>query len=127
MFRPLIVFKLFNYIFNIQVTNEQFQLIYSKVKNQLYNVTIFFLFIATFFSILGIQIFNRPEYRCFSTRNLINLTSRDLAVPDVLCSNNPDYGNQCPSNMFCNELKDIKSINLEYQYDNLINAFFTGK
>lgn len=53
VFRPLVVIKLFNYIFNIQVSNDQFQLIYGKIKNQLYNVTIFFLFIATFFSILG--------------------------------------------------------------------------
>lgn len=125
VFRPLIVFKLFSYIFNIQVSSSEFQMVYGKVKNQLKNVTIFFLFVSTFFSILGIQIFNKPEHHCFVTRNAENATIRDLAIPDRICSNHPNYGNQCPANMFCNELKDVKSVHLEYQYDNLVNAFFT--
>lgn len=125
VFRPLVVFKLFDYIFNIQVSSSEFQMIYMKVKNQLKNVTIFFLFVSTFFSILGIQIFNKPEHRCFATKNAENATIRDLAVPDQICSNDPNYGNQCPTNMFCNELKEVKSVHLEYQYDNLVNAFFT--
>ena len=124
VFRPLVCFKLFDWIFNVQVTNEQFQMIYGKVKTQLYNVTIFFLFISTFFSILGIQIFSKPEHRCFRSKEIVNLTSRDLAVPDALCSNE-NHGNHCPSNMFCGELKNIKNVHLEYQYNNLINAFFT--
>lgn len=99
-------------------------MIYGKVKTQLYNVTIFFLFISTFFSILGIQIFSKPEHRCFRSKEIVNLTSRDLAVPDALCSNE-NHGNHCPSNMFCGELKNIKNVHLEYQYNNLINAFFT--
>ena len=62
---------------------------------------------------------------CFTTQKLVNLTSRHLSVPDLLCSNCPNYGNQCPKNMFCNKLEDIKQINVEYQYNNLVNAFFT--
>ena len=106
---------------------------FRRSSQQIYNVTIFFLFFMSLYGILGVQFFGEMKYHCvrnetdpkwvisewynwhFRTSlddlilipNFIRsaVTVNDLAVPDTYCSPEPGVGAHCPDGMTCMALE----------------------
>lgn len=100
---------------------------------QIYNVTLFFLFFMSLYGLIGVQFFGPLEHHCikngtapgyvlgqrcwprlFSLGGLYrNVTFNDLAIPDSFCSPRPD-GYQCPPGMQCVQLdlaREVRGFN----------------
>ncbi|KRZ77368.1 Sodium leak channel non-selective protein [Trichinella papuae] len=108
--RPLIMLRLIRSLLKIQLPRNRISQIFKRSSQQVYNVTIFFLFFMSLYAILGVQLFGRMDYHCVKNgTDPKNVSIRDLAIPDTYCS--PDTtGYQCPKGMECVRLKLTDSI-----------------
>ncbi|KRX67481.1 Sodium leak channel non-selective protein [Trichinella sp. T9] len=108
--RPLIMLRLIRSLLKIQLPRNRISQIFKRSSQQVYNVTIFFLFFMSLYAILGVQLFGRMDYHCVKNgTDPKNVSIRDLAIPDTYCS--PDTtGYQCPKGMECIRLKLTDSI-----------------
>ncbi|KAL1285542.1 Sodium leak channel NALCN [Trichinella pseudospiralis] len=107
---PLIMLRLIRSLLKIQLPRNRISQIFKRSSQQVYNVTIFFLFFMSLYAILGVQLFGRMDYHCVKNgTDPKNVSIRDLAIPDTYCS--PDTtGYQCPKGMECIRLKLTDSI-----------------
>lgn len=100
--------------------------IFKRSSQQIYNVTLFFLFFMSLYGLLGVQLFGVMGHHCVRNgTNFSQITINDLAIPDCHCSPNPNYGHQCPDGMICTELNLNKSISGFSGFDNVAHSFFT--
>ncbi|CDW53676.1 Ion trans domain containing protein [Trichuris trichiura] len=108
--RPLILVRMIRSLLKIQLPRNRISQIFKRSSQQVYNVTIFFLFFMSLYAILGVQFFGRMDYHCVrSGTDPRNVSIRDLAIPDTYCSPD-DSGYQCPKGMQCVRLKLSDSI-----------------
>lgn len=115
--RPLILIRFIRVFFKFSMPKSRIKSIFKRSSQQIYNVTLFFLFFMSLYGLLGVQLFGQIEKHCVLkganyTNGILSLNS--LAIPDTHCSGHPEYGNQCPPNMDCVELelgKDIVGFN----------------
>lgn len=82
-----------------------------RSSQQIYNVTLFFLFFMSLYGLLGVQFFGELKNHCvLNTTNPKHITINSLAIPDTFCSTDPESGYQCPEGMTCMKLQLSKYI-----------------
>ncbi|KAK3094316.1 hypothetical protein FSP39_000242 [Pinctada imbricata] len=124
--RPLILIRVLRMFLKFQLPKQRINSIFKRSSQQIYNVTLFFLFFMSLYGILGVQFFGELKYHCvLPDTDPENVTINDLAVPDSYCSPDPGYGYQCPSEMVCMELKLTKSQGGFNGFDEIATSFFT--
>ncbi len=65
--------------------------IFKRSSQQIYNVTIFFLFFMSLYGLLGVQLFGEINYHCVREGvRAEDVTLNDLTIPDSYC--NPKVG-----------------------------------
>lgn len=84
---------------------------YRRSSQQIYNVTLFFLFFMSLYGLLGVQFFGELTNHCvLNTTDPNYVTLNSLAIPDTFCSTDPESGYQCPEGMKCLKLELSKYI-----------------
>ncbi|WAR27871.1 NALCN-like protein [Mya arenaria] len=113
--RPLILIRVFRVFLKFSLPKNRINSIFKRSYQQIYNVTIFFLFFMSLYGILGVQFFGE----------LKEITVYDLAIPDTYCSPNDQPGYHCPAPMKCMSI-DIPKNNRGFNgFDELPTSFFT--
>ncbi|XP_021355108.1 sodium leak channel non-selective protein-like isoform X2 [Mizuhopecten yessoensis] len=124
--RPLILIRVFRVFLKFQLPKARINSIFKRSGQQIYNVTIFFLFFMSLYGILGVQFFGELKYHCvLNTSDPNNVSIMDLAIPDTYCSPKPEYGYQCPPNMTCMELQLERGERGFNGFDEFATSFFT--
>ncbi|XP_046577854.1 LOW QUALITY PROTEIN: sodium leak channel non-selective protein-like [Haliotis rubra] len=124
--RPLILIRVFRVFLKFSLPKNRINQIFKRSSQQIYNVTIFFLFFMSLYGILGVQFFGVMRHHCVKNEtDVSNITKYDLAVPDTHCSPEPGQGYQCPSNMKCVELTLSKEIMGFNGFDMIATSVFT--
>ncbi|PVD19084.1 hypothetical protein C0Q70_21643 [Pomacea canaliculata] len=124
--RPLILIRVFRNFLKFQLPKNRINSIFKRSSQQIYNVTIFFLFFMSLYGFVGVQFFGLMKHHCVrndSTQNNISLF--DLAVPDTHCAANPGEGYSCPKGMTCVSLNLTPEIMGFNGFDNLATSVFT--
>uniref|UniRef100_A0A8R1EUZ8 Ion transport domain-containing protein n=1 Tax=Caenorhabditis japonica TaxID=281687 RepID=A0A8R1EUZ8_CAEJA len=104
--RPFIFLRFIRSIVRFKLPKNRIKLIMKRSSQQIQNVTIFFMFFVFSYAILGVQLFGRLNYHCVVPEtDPYNVTIRDLAIPDTMCSQPGAGGYECPSNMVCMRLQ----------------------
>lgn len=100
--------------------------IFLRSSQQIYNVTLFFLFFMSLFGLLGVQFFSRLHHHCVLidnyTASSLEPSIHQLAIPDTYCSPVKHRGHQCPPTMICVEINNSSGY---AGFDNLARALFT--
>lgn len=124
--RPLIMIRFIRVFLKFSMPKQRINQIFKRSSQQIYNVTLFFLFFMSLYGLLGVQLFGRMSHHCVRNgTNPYSVTLNDLAIPDSHCSPNPDYGHKCPTGMVCLELHLPKDISGFSGYDDVAHSFFT--
>lgn len=109
--RPLILIRFMRVFLKFSMPKSRIKQIFKRSSQQIYNVTLFFLFFMSLFGLLGVQLFGQIEKHCVvKGTSMQDITINSLAIPDTHCSGNPEYGNQCPPDMDCMELHLDKAV-----------------
>ncbi|GIX69027.1 hypothetical protein CEXT_677412 [Caerostris extrusa] len=121
--RPLIMIRFIRVFLKFSMPKSRINQIFNQ---QIYNVTLFFLFFMSLYGLLGVQFFGEMSNHCVvNGTDPKNVTLDDLAIPDTYCSNIPDAGYHCPEGMVCMELELPKSISGFNGFDDFAHSFFT--
>ncbi|XP_013387130.1 sodium leak channel non-selective protein-like, partial [Lingula anatina] len=124
--RPLIFIRVFRVFLKFQLPKTRIKSILQRSSEQIYSVTIFFLFFMSLYAIVGVQFFGELKYHCVvNGTDPDNFTVRDLAIPDSYCSPHPGSGYQCPGNMVCMALTTNRSERGFNGFDEFATSFFT--
>ncbi|KAK7862065.1 hypothetical protein R5R35_011485 [Gryllus longicercus] len=101
--RPLIMIRFIRVFLKFSMPKSRINQIFKRSSQQIYNVTLFFLFFMSLYGLLGVQFFGELKNHCVlnTTRNF---TINSLAIPDTFCSVDNNSGYQCPSGMECRKL-----------------------
>ncbi|GLH14407.1 Sodium channel protein 60E, partial [Gryllus bimaculatus] len=101
--RPLIMIRFIRVFLKFSMPKSRINQIFKRSSQQIYNVTLFFLFFMSLYGLLGVQFFGELKNHCVlnTTRNV---TINSLAIPDTFCSVDNNSGYQCPSGMECRKL-----------------------
>ena len=84
--------------------------IFKRSSQQIYNVTIFFLFFMSLYGLLGVQFFGDLSYHCVRehVRVAEDVTVSDLTIPDSYCNpKNDSGGHKCPKWFKCMKLSPL--------------------
>ncbi|XP_041355861.1 sodium leak channel non-selective protein-like [Gigantopelta aegis] len=104
--RPLILIRVFRVFLKFSLPKNRINQIFKRSSQQIYNVTIFFLFFMSLYGILGVQFFGEMKHHCVREgTDLDNITLFDLAVPDTHCSPVEGVGYRCPPGLVCEKLR----------------------
>ncbi|XP_052214873.1 sodium leak channel NALCN-like isoform X2 [Dreissena polymorpha] len=125
--RPLILIRVFRVFLKFSLPQNRINSIFKRSYQQIYNVTIFFLFFMILYGILGVQFFGELKYHCVrnNVTNTSEITVFDLAIPDTYCSPDNKPGHHCPKGMKCISI-DIPKNNRGFNgFDELPTSFFT--
>lgn len=102
-----LIVKLFLYLVINCLSFDSFR----RSSQQIYNVTLFFLFFMSLYGFLGVQFFGELKNHCvLNTTDRHYITINSLAIPDTFCSTDPESGYQCPEGMTCMKLELTKYI-----------------
>ncbi|GBN65043.1 Sodium leak channel non-selective protein [Araneus ventricosus] len=124
--RPLIMIRFIRVFLKFSMPKSRINQIFKRSSQQIYNVTLFFLFFMSLYGLLGVQFFGEMSNHCVvNGTDPKNVTLDDLAIPDTYCSNIPDAGYHCPDGMVCMELELPKSISGFNGFDDFAHSFFT--
>ncbi|GFS85124.1 sodium leak channel non-selective protein [Nephila pilipes] len=124
--RPLIMIRFIRVFLKFSMPKSRINQIFKRSSQQIYNVTLFFLFFMSLYGLLGVQFFGEMSNHCVvNGTDPKNVTLDDLAIPDTYCSNIPDAGYHCPEGMICMELELPKSISGFNGFDDFAHSFFT--
>ncbi|KAL1423919.1 hypothetical protein MTO96_020713 [Rhipicephalus appendiculatus] len=107
--RPLIMIRFIRVFLKFSMPKSRINQIFKRSSQQIYNVTLFFLFFMSLYGLLGVQ----------------KVTLNDLAVPDAYCSMDKESGYECPQGMVCMDLNLPKSISGFNGFDDFAHSFFT--
>ena len=127
--RPLILVRVFRVFLKFQLPKTRVASIFKRSSQQIYNVTIFYLFFMSLYGILGVQFFGELNYHCVRDEaNLSNIRANDLALPDSYCT--PDGrggldGYVCPKGMTCRGLNLTRMEKGFNGFDDFATSFFT--
>ncbi|XP_027219949.1 sodium leak channel NALCN isoform X1 [Penaeus vannamei] len=125
--RPLIVVRLIRIFLKSSMPKQRLNQIVKRSSQQIYNVTLFFLFFMSLYGLLGVQLFGELRNHCVKNGTDINrqITLNNLAIPDTFCSTEPDSGYQCPEGMICAPLELAKKVSGFNGFDNIATSIFT--
>ena len=62
--RPFIMIRFIRVFLKFSMPKARINQILKRSSNQIYNVTIFFLFFMSFYGLLGVQLFGELNYHC---------------------------------------------------------------
>ncbi|KAK3584758.1 hypothetical protein CHS0354_002278 [Potamilus streckersoni] len=124
--RPLILIRVFRVFLKFQLLKSRINSIFKRSSQQIYNVTIFFLFFMSLYGILGVQFFGELKYHCIRKGvDPNNVTVFDLAIPDTYCSPIGFAGYKCHKGFHCKPLNLAKNMRGFNGFDELHTSFFT--
>ncbi|CAH1782033.1 unnamed protein product [Owenia fusiformis] len=124
--RPLILIRVFRVFLKFSLPKTRIEQIFKRSSQQIYNVTIFFLFFMTLYAILGVQFFGDLKYHCVRKgTDPAKISVNDLMIPDTYCSPMKNSGFQCPPPMVCMALQ-LKPDERGYSgFNEIGTSFFT--
>ncbi|XP_072936536.1 sodium leak channel NALCN [Epargyreus clarus] len=124
--RPLIMIRFLRVFLKFSMPKSRINQIFKRSSQQIYNVTLFFLFFMSLYSLLGVQFFGELTHHCVrNTTKPDEITINSLAIPDTFCSPEPNSGYQCPSGMKCMKLKLSKYIMGFNGFEEFATSLFT--
>ncbi|XP_069959955.1 sodium leak channel NALCN isoform X5 [Cherax quadricarinatus] len=124
--RPLIVVRLIRIFLKFSMPKNRLKQIVKRSSQQIYNVTLFFLFFMSLYGLLGVQLFGDLRNHCVKNdTNEENITLNSLAIPDTFCSTEADSGYQCPTGMKCVPLNLAKKVSGFNGFSDFGTSIFT--
>ncbi|XP_041968063.1 sodium leak channel non-selective protein [Aricia agestis] len=124
--RPLIMIRFLRVFLKFSMPKSRINQIFKRSSQQIYNVTLFFLFFMSLYSLLGVQFFGELTHHCVRNDTDPNkVTINSLAIPDTFCSPEPNSGYQCPSGMKCMKLNLSKYIMGFNGFEEFATSLFT--
>ncbi|XP_042222016.1 sodium leak channel non-selective protein-like isoform X1 [Homarus americanus] len=124
--RPLIVVRLIRIFLKFSMPKNRLKQIIKRSSQQIYNVTLFFLFFMSLYGLLGVQLFGELQNHCVKNdTDIKNVTLNSLAIPDTFCSTEADSGYQCPTGMKCVPLELAKKVSGFNGFKNFATSIFT--
>ncbi|CAM1330656.1 Uncharacterised protein g10345 [Pycnogonum litorale] len=124
--RPLIMIRFIRVFLKFSMPKSRINQIFIRSSQQIYNVTLFFLFFMSLYGLLGVQFFGELSSHCVVNGTDPNhVTINSLAIPDTFCSLEPGSGYECPQGMVCMPLK-LSRYTAGFQgFDDFATSFFT--
>ncbi|CAH1155079.1 unnamed protein product [Phaedon cochleariae] len=126
--RPLIMIRFLRVFLKFSMPKSRINQIFKRSSQQIYNVTLFFLFFMSLYGLLGVQFFGELKNHCVTenTTNPRDITINSLAIPDTFCSLDPSSGYQCPKGMKCMKLEGVSRYIIGFNgFDEFVTSFFT--
>ncbi|KAG4073861.1 hypothetical protein HA402_014066 [Bradysia odoriphaga] len=125
--RPLIMIRFVRVFLKFSMPKKRINQIFKRSSQQIYNVTLFFLFFMSLYGLLGVQFFGELKNHCvLNTTENEFLTINSLAIPDTFCSTDPDSGYQCPSGMKCLKMDFLSNYVMGFNgFEDLYTSIFT--
>ncbi|XP_050444876.1 sodium leak channel NALCN isoform X2 [Cataglyphis hispanica] len=124
--RPLIMIRFLRVFLKFSMPKARINQIFKRSSQQIYNVTLFFLFFMSLYGLLGVQFFGELKNHCvLNTTEPHYITINSLAIPDTFCSTDPESGYQCPEGMMCMKLELSKYIIGFNGFDEFATSIFT--
>nr|XP_032529661.1 sodium leak channel non-selective protein isoform X2 [Danaus plexippus plexippus] len=124
--RPLIMIRFLRVFLKFSMPKSRINQIFKRSSQQIYNVTLFFLFFMSLYSLLGVQFFGELTHHCVrNTTDPNEITINSLAIPDTFCSPEANSGYQCPPGMKCIKLNLSKYIMGFNGFEEFATSLFT--
>ncbi|XP_035712749.1 sodium leak channel non-selective protein isoform X2 [Folsomia candida] len=124
--RPLIMIRFIRVFLKFSMPKSRINQIFKRSSQQIYNVTLFFVFFMSLYGLLGVQFFGELRNHCvLNGTNPRNLTINDLAIPDTYCSKDNESGYQCPGGFQCVRLEISKYKQGFQGFDEFATSLFT--
>nr|XP_022905001.1 sodium leak channel non-selective protein [Onthophagus taurus] len=125
--RPLIMIRFLRVFLKFSMPKSRINQIFKRSSQQIYNVTLFFLFFMSLYGLLGVQFFGELKNHCVlnTTDPTKDITLNNLAIPDTFCSIEPNSGYQCPPGMKCMKLELSRYKRGFNGFDEFVTSFFT--
>ncbi|XP_014211525.1 sodium leak channel non-selective protein [Copidosoma floridanum] len=124
--RPLIMIRFLRVFLKFSMPKARINQIFKRSSQQIYNVTLFFLFFMSLYGLLGVQFFGELTNHCvLNSTDPRHITINSLAIPDTFCSTDPESGYQCPKGMKCLKLELSKYIMGFNGFDEFATSIFT--
>ncbi|VVC28002.1 Hypothetical protein CINCED_3A019232 [Cinara cedri] len=124
--RPFILIRFIRVFLKFSMPKSRINQIFKRSSQQIYNVTLFFLFFMSLYGVLGVQLFGEMKNHCvLNTTDAKKITLNNLAIPDSFCSTEPDAGYQCPEGMKCMKLELSRYITGFSGFDEFATSIFT--
>ncbi|VEN39964.1 unnamed protein product [Callosobruchus maculatus] len=126
--RPLIMIRFLRVFLKFSMPKSRINQIFKRSSQQIYNVTLFFLFFMSLYGLLGVQFFGELKNHCVTvnTSSPKAVTINNLAIPDTYCSLDPSSGYQCPDGMKCMKLEGVSRYIIGFNgFDEFVTSFFT--
>ncbi|VVC97367.1 unnamed protein product [Leptidea sinapis] len=124
--RPLIMIRFLRVFLKFSMPKSRINQIFKRSSQQIYNVTLFFLFFMSLYSLLGVQFFGELTHHCVrNDTDPYKVTINSLAIPDTFCSPEPNSGYQCPKGMKCMKLNLSKYIMGFNGFEEFATSLFT--
>jgi hypothetical protein len=110
--RPFIMIRCIRVFLKFSMPKARINQIFKRSSQQIYNVTIFFLFFMSFYGLLGVQLFGELNYHCVRKGvKAEDVTVNDLTIPDSYCNpKDDDGGHKCPPKFDCVELSVLGKV-----------------
>lgn len=124
--RPFIMIRFIRIFLKFSMPKNRINLIFKRSGQQIYNVTLFFLFFMSLYSLLGVQLFGELNNHCvLNNTDPKYVTLNSLAIPDTFCSKDLGSGYQCPEGMKCMKLELSRYIMGFSGFDEFMTSLFT--
>ncbi|XP_067640360.1 sodium leak channel NALCN isoform X2 [Eurosta solidaginis] len=130
--RPLIMIRFLRVFLKFSMPKSRINQIFKRSSQQIYNVTLFFLFFMSLYGLLGVQFFGELKNHCVMNNTEYDylgrpiLTINSLAIPDTFCSMDPDSGYQCSPGMICMKMDFLSSYVIGFNgFEDFATSIFT--
>ncbi|XP_043658510.1 sodium leak channel non-selective protein [Drosophila teissieri] len=130
--RPLIMIRFLRVFLKFSMPKSRINQIFKRSSQQIYNVTLFFLFFMSLYGLLGVQFFGELKNHCVMNNTEYDkykrpmLTINSLAIPDTFCSMDPDSGYQCSPGMVCMKMDFLSSYVIGFNgFEDIATSIFT--
>ncbi|XP_011200552.2 sodium leak channel NALCN isoform X1 [Bactrocera dorsalis] len=130
--RPLIMIRFLRVFLKFSMPKSRINQIFKRSSQQIYNVTLFFLFFMSLYGLLGVQFFGELKNHCVMNNSETDdmgrpkLTINSLAIPDTFCSMDPDSGYQCSPGMICMKMDFLSSYVIGFNgFEDFATSIFT--
>ena len=120
--RPFIMVRYIRTSFKFSMPKARLNQIFKRSSQQIYNVTLFFVFFWVLYGLLGVQFFGELHSHCVRNNSKVvnpeDVTVNDLTIPDTYCSiksepSNP-YGLRCREGFRCMNLANRSNFEIGY-------------
>ncbi|KAL5286139.1 hypothetical protein ACFFRR_007673 [Megaselia abdita] len=126
--RPLILIRFLRVFLKFSMPKSRINQIFKRSSQQIYNVTLFFLFFMSLYGLMGVQFFGELKNHCVlnTTEEKSPVSINALAIPDTFCSMEPDSGYQCPPGMKCMKMDFLSSYVIGFiGFEDMLASIFT--